>query len=215
MYKEVIDKTVDFLFNNQVILDNQTVILATLEKGIKWGSFSSKVLRSDKKEAHFLVGSKDNKVYIKENGKIKGPFNKFFRLEFGDFNYTISKKENKAISKMNLKDKLCFLLKRVYFHSKSSLIHLLHGDSGPLFDLIKKFKKEKELKNSGFKIIKSKKLFVLPEFEVKESSLVKSKLNNRGYSLISFIFEKSNKLFNFIGLNNLFGKSLIIICKKV
>jgi hypothetical protein len=148
MYKPVIDKAVDFLFDRQVILDRVRVNLDLMEDNILWGEFNCKVLRGDKEASKFLVGTKDNLVYIKQNNQIFGPFKKYFRLEFGDFEYS-PMIENRPTKFMNLKRKLLFLSKRIYFHSKSSISHLFQNDPGPLTDFLKKFKKKTSLKNFG------------------------------------------------------------------
>lgn len=93
-------------------------------------------------------------------------------------------------------------------HFYSSLNHI-----SP-WNYISKHKLKKALKKANFKIIKSKGKFILPYYEFKDSILAQKKLYTPVYKLICFILKETNETFDFIKINNIFGKSRIIVCEK-
>src|SRR3989344_6281713 len=111
MYKEGADKITAFLFSRQVILKNIKIELDS--KGL--GNFEGKILRGDKKKSKFIFCVKKEKLYAQQKGRLIGPLEKFFRLEFGDFNYNVKINENKVVETLKGFNKLNFLIKRLYF----------------------------------------------------------------------------------------------------
>ena len=161
------------------------------------------------KDKNLLVGTTDKKFnYVCSFYKLEHiPNKKEFLRKLKSFMKQNSKLIIVTVNKYSWRGLLDFYFRKLLRRNNlgdrfySSLVHI-----GP-WEYLAKNKVVKLLESEGFKDIKLKGKLVFPYYEIKESSYKKLKF------IVPFL-GFGNKLCDILGLSNIFGKSLVFVCKK-